>query len=70
VSDWGLGLPDVWRLQLYVEPWNEASWRTAEQVGYRREGLLRSWETIAEQPRDMYMYSLPPTDRRPRPATS
>jgi RimJ/RimL family protein N-acetyltransferase len=70
VSDWALGLADVWRLHLYVEPQNEASWRTAEQAGYRREGLLRSWEAIGDQRRDMYMYSLLPADRRSQPATS
>lgn len=58
ISRWGLGLPDIHRLELYVEPWNEASWRAAEQVGYQREGLLRSWESIGDQRRDMYMYSL------------
>lgn len=64
ISRWGLRLPDVHRLELYVEPWNEASWRTAEQVGYQREGLLRSWESVGDQRRDMYMYSLLRSDLR------
>jgi ribosomal-protein-alanine N-acetyltransferase len=63
ISTWGLGLPDVHRLELYVEPWNQASWLTAERVGYQREGLLRSWQTVGEERRDMYMYSLLPRDR-------
>ena len=58
ISTWGLDLPGVHRLELYVEPWNQASWRTAERVGYLREGLLRSWQTVGEERRDMYMYSL------------
>jgi RimJ/RimL family protein N-acetyltransferase len=58
ISTWGLELPGVHRLELYVEPWNEASWRTAERAGYEREGLLRSWRTVGHERRDMYMYSL------------
>jgi [ribosomal protein S5]-alanine N-acetyltransferase len=63
ISTWGLGLPGVDRLELYVEPWNEACWRTAERVGHRREGLLRSWQAVGEERRDMYMYSLLTRDR-------
>lgn len=57
ISRWGLGLPDIHRLELYVEPWNEGSWKTAEHCGYMREGLLRSWEEIGGERKDMYMYS-------------
>jgi RimJ/RimL family protein N-acetyltransferase len=48
------GIP---RLELYVEPWNTASIKTAEGAGFRREGLLRSWETVGSERRDMFMYS-------------
>lgn len=58
ISGWGLGLPGLARLELYVEPWNEGSWRAAEKVGYQREGLLRSWTQVGDERRDMYMYSL------------
>lgn len=47
----------VERLELYVEPWNVASITTAERVGFVREGLLRSWETVGESRRDMWMYA-------------
>jgi RimJ/RimL family protein N-acetyltransferase len=50
------------RLELYVEPWNEASIRTAEGAGFRREGLLRSWEPVGGERKDMFMYSLLPDD--------
>jgi len=50
------------RLQLYVEPWNTASVRTAENAGYRREGLLRSWQEVAGERKDMYMYASLATD--------
>ncbi len=42
ISDWGLHLDGLHRLQLLVEPWNEGSWLAAERVGYQREGLLRA----------------------------
>ena len=45
------------RAQLYVEPWNTASSRTAERAGYERERLLRSWRRVGEEWRDMYSYS-------------
>ncbi|MEJ7633171.1 GNAT family protein [Aeromicrobium sp.] len=50
----GLSLP---RLELYVEPWNEASGRTALAAGFEREGLLRSWQVVGDTRRDMWMYS-------------
>lgn len=57
VSGWGLSLPGIYRLELYVEPWNEGSWRAAERCGYMREGLLHSWQEVGGQRKDMYMYS-------------
>jgi RimJ/RimL family protein N-acetyltransferase len=36
-----MSIPEAERLELYVEPWNQASWRAAEANGYQREGLLR-----------------------------
>jgi [ribosomal protein S5]-alanine N-acetyltransferase len=62
ISRWGLSLDGLHRIELYVEPWNQASWRAAERVGYRREGLLRSWQQVGRQRRDMYIYSLLPGD--------
>lgn len=58
MSRFGLDCLDLERLELYVEPWNEASWRTAERAGYRREGVLRKYQRINQQRKDMYMYSL------------
>ncbi len=70
LSEWGLSLPELARLELYVEPHNVASRRTAESVGYRREGLMRSWQAIGGIRRDMDMYSLLPGDRRVGPCAS
>jgi ribosomal-protein-alanine N-acetyltransferase len=50
------------RLELYVEPWNEASIRTAERAGFRREGLLRSWEPVGDERKDMLMFARIPDD--------
>lgn len=57
LSDWALALGEVERLELYAEPWNEGSWRAAEACGYEREGLLRSWQRVGTERRDMFMYS-------------
>ena len=60
-------MPGLARLELYVEPWNEGSWRAAEHVGYEREGLLRSWQEVGGQRRDMYMYSMRGLPSQPSP---
>lgn len=57
LSDWALSLGEVERLELYVEPWNEGSWRAAGACGFEREGLLRSWQRVGTERRDMFMYS-------------
>lgn len=54
---WAFELDEVERLQLYVEPWNRASWQAAERCGFQREGLLRSWQQIGGTRKDMYVYS-------------
>ncbi|TFC54083.1 N-acetyltransferase [Cryobacterium sp. TMT2-15-1] len=38
VVDWARTLGQLHRLELYVEPWNEGSWRAAERAGFQREG--------------------------------
>ena len=68
ISRRGLSLDGVHRVELYVERWNEGSWPAAERVGYVREGLLRSWQRVGDECRDMYMYSLLPQDLPPDPS--
>lgn len=58
VARWAIDELRIPRLQLHVEPWNAASVRTAERTGFQREGLLRSWQQVGTQRRDMLMYSL------------
>jgi ribosomal-protein-alanine N-acetyltransferase len=46
------------RLQLFIEPWNAASLRTAEYGGFTQEALLHGWERIGEAQHDAYCYAL------------
>ncbi|WP_433351301.1 GNAT family N-acetyltransferase [Microtetraspora malaysiensis] len=57
VSFWGLEGLGIPRLELHVEPWNAPSWKAAERAGFVREGLLRSWQDVGGERRDMYLYS-------------
>lgn len=41
--------------------WNEGSWRAAEACGYQREGLLRRWERVGDELKDMDVYSIIPS---------
>lgn len=50
-------VPGLFRIALYIEPWNAGSVRTAERAGYTCEGLLRSHQEIAGQRRDMLIYA-------------
>ncbi|MGW1738775.1 GNAT family N-acetyltransferase [Nocardia sp. NPDC001965] len=56
-ATWALEELHIPRLQLYVEPWNRASIRTAERAGFECEGLLRSWQKVGGRRRDMFMYA-------------
>lgn len=46
------------RIQATVEPWNRASQRVLEKVGFVREGLLRSYASWHGRRRDVFLYSL------------
>jgi ribosomal-protein-alanine N-acetyltransferase len=45
------------RLQLFIEPWNIASLRTAEFADFTQEALLRGWERIDQVQRDVFSYA-------------
>ncbi|MDT0276317.1 GNAT family N-acetyltransferase [Blastococcus goldschmidtiae] len=49
-------VPGLHRVQLFVEPSNEASVRTARGAGYEPEGLLRSYREIGGRRRDMLIF--------------
>lgn len=57
LTTWATGLENLDRVELYIEPGNQGSWRVAELAGYEREALLRAWKRIGGDPRDMYMYT-------------
>ncbi|MEE1622118.1 GNAT family protein [Zafaria sp. Z1313] len=51
-------VPGLYRVALYIEPWNTPSLRTAEHAGYVREGLLRSHQEIGRgRRRDMELWA-------------
>ncbi len=57
LSAFGWTVPGLFRIALYIEPWNVGSIRTAERAGYDREGLLRSHQAIGKVRRDMLLYA-------------
>ena len=50
------------RIQATVEPWNLASQRVLEKLGFVREGLLRSYSAWRGSRQDVFLYSLLPDD--------
>ena len=62
-------IPKLHRIELYIEPWNTGSVKTAERAGFKREGLLRSHQEIGGHRRDMLLYATirenPPDPHRP-----
>jgi [ribosomal protein S5]-alanine N-acetyltransferase len=50
-------IPALYRVELYIEPWNTSSIHVAEASGYQREGLLRSHQEIGGTRRDMLLYA-------------
>jgi RimJ/RimL family protein N-acetyltransferase len=57
------------RLQALVHPDNERSRALVERMGFRREGLLRSYRDGDTAREDRLVYSLLPDDRYPGDAT-
>jgi RimJ/RimL family protein N-acetyltransferase len=62
VARWAIDELGAGRVQLITAPDNVGSRRVAEKVGFRREGLLRSFVLIKGTRRDAVMYSLLPDD--------
>jgi ribosomal-protein-alanine N-acetyltransferase len=50
-------LPGLHRVELYIQPDNHASLRTAERAGYVYEGRLRSHQEIGGQRLDMLLHA-------------
>ena len=62
----GWTLPGLHRVELYVEPDNVASRRTAERAGYLCEGVLRQHQEVGGRRRDMCLYACLRGDQHPR----
>jgi len=58
LSHWALREHGLARVQLIVEPDNVASIRVAENAGFKREALLRSYIELHGRRRDVYLYAL------------
>jgi RimJ/RimL family protein N-acetyltransferase len=58
LSRWALSEHGLARVQLIVEPENVASIRVAENAGFQREALLRSYIELKGRRRDVYLYAL------------
>lgn len=58
LTAFGWTLPELHRIELYVEPWNIGSIHVAESAGYEREGLLRSHQPIGDRRADMLLYAV------------
>ncbi|MGL5817574.1 MAG: GNAT family N-acetyltransferase [Phycicoccus sp.] len=58
LTEWVIGLDQVHRVELHVEPSNLASRRVAEVCGFTHEGLLRSWLPVGDDRRDVHVYSV------------
>src|SRR6266498_4739977 len=54
---WALVQEDVARVEAFAEPWNVASQRVLERVGFTREGLLRSYLCFSARRADALIYS-------------
>jgi RimJ/RimL family protein N-acetyltransferase len=57
LGDWTVAELGAQRLQLRIDPGNEASQRVARAAGYQREGVLRSAFVIRGERRDVEMWS-------------
>jgi RimJ/RimL family protein N-acetyltransferase len=63
-AQWALDELKLPRLQLGTLPGNSSSERVAEKVGFRREGVLRSYLDQRGERRDVLMWSLLPGELR------
>ncbi len=62
LGDWAFAALRLQRLQLRIDPENEASHRVAARAGYTREGVLRSSFVVRGRRTDVVMYSRLPSD--------
>jgi [ribosomal protein S5]-alanine N-acetyltransferase len=57
LTSFAWSIPGLFRVELYIEPWNTGSIHVAQAAGYQREGLLRSYQVIGVTRCDMCLYA-------------
>jgi [ribosomal protein S5]-alanine N-acetyltransferase len=57
LTSFAWSIQELHRIELYIEPWNAGSIRTAERARFEHEGLLRSHQEIGGRRRDMLLYA-------------
>jgi RimJ/RimL family protein N-acetyltransferase len=62
IAKWGFDVLNLARIEITVDPGNEASQRVALAAGFTREGLLRSYQRFKDGRMDAVMFSRLPTD--------
>ncbi len=58
ITEWAFTTLKTPRLELYIEPWNKSSLKTAKSIGFEEEGIMRSWQEVKGERKDMIMLSL------------
>lgn len=59
VVEWAIAEHIADDFKLYIEPWNEASIRTAEKAGFTKGAFLPAFRKIGYECRDVFEYSYP-----------
>jgi len=67
VAEWTFESTDVVRIDAYIMVGNTVSERMTERAGFRREGVLRSWDLLRGTAVDCVVYSRLRTDREEPP---
>ena len=57
LTAFGWSLPGLERIELFIEPWNTASIRTAVRAGYAPAGARRNYPLAGGERRDMRVYA-------------
>ena len=65
ITEFAWTVPEVHRIELYIEPWNLPSIGVAAAAGFLQEGLLRSHQLIGDSRRDMLLYATTRRGTRP-----
>lgn len=64
LAAWAFDVLNLARIEIVVDPANDASQRVATAAGFTREGVLRSYQRFKDGRMDAVMFSRLPTDPR------